>query len=267
MAMESKVMTITPDQARAMLEKNMKNNRRLNHATVKRYARIMKAGGWNLTHQGIAFDTNGELIDGQHRLEALVMANVPITMMVTYGVEHIDGEAFTIDTGTKRTTQNIMQISGICDEVYKRMSGFVSAYMRMKIRTNSSAPEATEIISYIDKHYNDLAKISSIIGGKATGSAGCRLHTIVGVALIAAFYRGEPEDALRKFVNVYRNNDVEYCENYNPRHALNLRDWVRGHKSTPETLQRCECAIYSFAHNQTQMKLCDRYPFIPGVDA
>lgn len=267
MAMESKIVTITPDMAKAMLEKNMKSNRRLNHQTVKRYARIMKAGGWNLTHQGIAFDDKGELIDGQHRLQAIVMANVPITMMVTYGVEHRDGDAFTIDTGTKRTTQNIIQISGITDEVYKNMSNYVSAYMRMKIKTNSSMPEAAEIIGYIDRHYDDVAVIASIIGRGSTGSSGAKLHTIVGVAIISAYYRGESEDALRRFVQVYRNNDVEYCERYNPRHALNLRDWVRGHKSSPETLQRCECAIYSFAHNQTQMKICDRYPYQPGMDA
>lgn len=267
MAMESKIVTITPDMAKAMLEKNMESNRRLNHQTVKRYARIMKAGGWNLTHQGIAFDDKGELIDGQHRLQAIVMANVPITMMVTYGVEHRDGDAFTIDTGTKRTTQNIIQISGITDEVYKNMSSYVSAYMRMKIKTNSSMPEAAEIIGYIDRHYDDVAVIASIIGRGSTGSSGAKLHTIVGVAIISAYYRGESEDALRKFVQVYRNNDVDYCERYNPRHALNLRDWVRGHKSSPETLQRCECAIYSFAHNQTQMKLCDRYPYQPGMDA
>ena len=267
MAMESKVITITPDMAKAMLAKNMKNNRRLNHNTVKRYARIMKAGGWNLTHQGLGFDDMGQLIDGQHRLEAIVMANVPITMMVTYGVQHTDGEAFTIDTGTKRTTQNIMQISGITDVVYKNMSSYVSAYMRMKIKTNSSMPEATEIISYIDRHYDDVAVIESIIGRGSTGSSGATLHTIVGVAIISAYYRGESEDALRRFVQVYRNNDVDYCERYNPRHALNLRDWVRSHKSSPETLQRCECAIYSFAHNQTQMKLCDRYPYQPGMEA
>lgn len=267
MAMESKIVTITPDMAKAMLEKNMKSNRRLNHQTVKRYARIMKAGGWNLTHQGIAFDDKGELIDGQHRLQAIVMANVPITMMVTYGVEHRDGDAFTIDTGTKRTTQNIIQISGITDEVYKNMSNYVSAYMRMKIKTNSSMPEAAEIIGYIDRHYDDVAVIASIIGRGSTGSSGAKLHTIVGVEIISAYYRGESEDALRRFVQVYRNNDVDYCERYNPRHALNLRDWVRSHKSSPETLQRCECAIYSFAHNQTQMKICDRYPYQPGMDA
>lgn len=265
--MESKVISITPNMAKVMLEKNMKNNRRLNHGTVKRYARIMKAGGWNLTHQGIAFDDRGELIDGQHRLAAIVMANVPITMMATYGVQHADGEAFTIDTGTKRTTQNIIQISGIDDDVYKRMSSFVGAYMRIKAHTSSSQPEAAEIIGYIDRHYDELKEVDEIIRGRTVGSAGCRLHTIVAVAMICAFYRGEDAEALRRFVQVYRNNDVEGCENYNPRHALNIRDYVRSHKSTPETLQRCECAIYSFAHNQTQMKICDRYPYQPGMDA
>lgn len=267
MAMESKVINITPEMAKEMLSKNMKNNRRVNHSTVKRYARIMKSGGWNLTHQGIAFDDKGELIDGQHRLEAIVAANTPIKMMVTYGVQHIEGEAFTIDTGTKRSTINIIQISGIDDDVYKHMAGVIGSYIRSVVRTGNTAPEAAEIIGYIDRHYDDLAAIEKIIRGSTTGSAGCRLHTIVGVALICAWYRGEPEDALRKFVQVYKNNDVDFCENYNPRHALNLRDWVRSHKSTSETLQRCKCAIYSFAHNQTQMKICERYPYHPELDA
>ena len=264
MAMESMVLNITPDMAKVMLEKNMKNNRRLNHNTVKRYARIMKAGGWNLTHQGIAFDDKGELIDGQHRLEAIVMANVPVKMMATYNVEHVDGEAFTIDTGAKRTTQNIIQISGIEDDVYKNMSNYVAAYMRYKGTNTPYLPDAAEIIGYIDRHYEDMVEISKLV---YRGSNSQRLHTIVAVAVICAYYRGEDVNALYRFIQVYRYNEVEGCENYNPKHALNLRDYVRNHKSNKETLQRCECAIYSFAHNQTLMKICDRYPYIPGMDA
>ena len=268
MAMESKVVSITPEMAKEMLEKNMANNRKINHDTVRRYARIMKAGGWNLTHQGIGFDEQGELIDGQHRLMAIVMANVPVKMLVTYGVKHTDGEALTIDMGRKRTTLNIMQISGIDDEVYRWTAGIVSAYMRYKMTNNNSAPEPTEIIGYIDRHYDDISKVFKLVKSRNGGGngGGSRLHTIVGVAIMCATYRGENEDALRKFIGVYCNNDIEYCENYNPRHALNLRDYVRSHKSNPETLRRCECAIYSFAHNQTQMKMCDRYPFQPGID-
>ena len=185
MGMESKVITITPDMARDMLEKNMANNRKLNHNTIKRYARIMKAGGWNLTHQGIAFDDKGELIDGQHRLQAIVMANVPITMMVTYNVEHTDGEAFTIDMGQKRTTQNIIQISGIDDEVYTRMAPFASGYMRFKMARNSGAPDPVEIVSYIDRHYEAFNDVMNILGAVSTrGQGGRKIHTIVAVAIV-----------------------------------------------------------------------------------
>jgi len=267
MAMESKVITITPDMARGMLEKNMKRNRPKRQEVIKRYARIMKAGGWNLTHQGIAFDDKGELIDGQHRLEAIIMANVPIAMMVTYGVQHADGEAFTIDMGSKRTTQNIMLISGIDDDVYKHMAPFVGCYMREKM-PQYIHPEPADIIAYIDRHYDDMKVIDSIIKGGTSSSNGIRLHTIVAVAIMAAFYRGESEDSLRRFVQVYRLNDVEFCDNYNPRHALNLREYVRSHKSNHETLVRCECAVYSFAHNQTQMKIIEtRYPYNASMDA
>lgn len=267
--MYSKIITISPELAKEMLAKNMKNNRRLNHEAVRRYARIMKAGGWILSHQGIAFNDKGELIDGQHRLEAIVMANVPVTTMVTYDVCQTEGEAFTIDVGQKRTTQNILQISGITDDVYKYMAPYVSAYIRYKARPGRGKTEAVEVIGYIDRHYDDLDRALDIFGKSASGggNAGVRLHSIVATAIISAIYRGESLDALRRFVDVYRYNILDNCENYNPRHVLNLRDYVRGHKPSAETLQRCECAIYSFAHNQTQMKMCDRYPYMPAMDA
>ena len=270
MGMESKVITITPDMARDMLAKNMKNNRRLNHETVKRYARIMKAGGWNLTHQGIAFDDKGELIDGQHRLEALVAANVPVTMMVTYNVEHSDGEAFTIDVGARRTTQNIIQISGITDDLYKYMSPYIGTYIRLKARLGCGKAEPAEIISYIDRHYDALTEAYEVIGKSMAGGGkkyGSKLHTIMCVAIISAVYRGEDKEGLKKFVRVYCMNEVENCERYNARHALNIREYVRGHKQNAETLQRCECAIYAFIHDQAQIRICDRYPYQPALDA
>ena len=271
MGMESKVITITPSMAQDMLDRNMKNNRKLNHNTIRRYARIMKAGGWNLTHQGIAFDEKGELIDGQHRLHAIIMANEPIQMMVTYNVQHEDGAAFTIDMGTKRTTQNVIQISGIEDDVYSRMAPYAAGYIRYKKSINSGSPDPVEIIAYIDRHYEVFSDVMNILGNGArnrNGSGGTKIHSIVIVAIIAAYNRGEDIDALRKFVQVYRTNNVEGCENYNPRHCLNLRDYVRTHKNCHETYIRCECAIYSFCHGQHTMPIVEnRYPYMPALDA
>lgn len=80
------IEVITPDRALEILRTNTRN-RKLKHYLVARYATAMTAGEWTLSHQGIAFDDAGNLIDGQHRMEAVVLANKPIPFLVTYGVQ------------------------------------------------------------------------------------------------------------------------------------------------------------------------------------
>lgn len=265
--MKTEIVTITPEMAKDMLEHNMKNNRRLNGETVRRYARIMHAGGWNLTHQGIAFDDKGALIDGQHRLNAIVQANVPVKMMVTYGVEHHEGEAFTIDNGQRRTTLNIMQISGIDDPVYKGMSAYVSCYLRWKVPHGRKA-EPVEIIAYIERHYDDVKKCFELTRSNIHGGRNNSIPALMGAAILAAIYRGESEDALFRFCEVYRRNEVQGCEAYNPRHALNIRDYVRDHKYSTDVYNRCESSIYAFCNNRASLHVRDNcYPYIPSMDA
>lgn len=266
----SNVVTVTPEMAREFLGHNIKTNRRKSKETINRYARIMRAGGWNLTHQGIAFDTEGSLIDGQHRLEAIIAANVPVQMMVTYNVEHRDGEAFTIDVGKKRTTRNIIQMSGIEDDVYAYMSGYVAAYMRMKAGYRNQ-PEAAETIAYIDRHHDDLAKALDIIGranGGGRDRMSVRVPLVLGVAVISALYRGESTEALWQFIRTFRYNNLDGVDRYNTKCALNLREYIRVHKPGQETLRYAENSIWSFAHNLTRVYPdVDRYPYIAALDA
>ena len=265
--MRSEVITITPEMAKEMLNKNMLNNRRLNHDIINRYARIMKAGGWNLTHQGIAFDDRGELIDGQHRLNAIVAANVPVKMMVTYDVKHAEGETFTIDVGRKRTLLNIMQISGIDDPVFKNVGPYVSAYLYWKTPTRRKA-EPAEVIAYIERHYPELAELYALTRNDLGNGKVKRIPSLVGAGLLAAIYRGESDNALARFCDVYRKNDVAGCANYNPKHALNLRDYVRDHRDGPETLARVESSIYAFCNNKSVLRIRENiYPYDSAMDA
>ncbi|MDQ2738234.1 MAG: hypothetical protein M3Y35_06395, partial [Actinomycetota bacterium] len=72
--MRSKVQSITPKKAAEYLEANTAN-RPLSTAVVKSFAEAMTRGDWMVTHQGIAFGSGGVLVDGQHRLAAIVAAN------------------------------------------------------------------------------------------------------------------------------------------------------------------------------------------------
>lgn len=74
---------ITPKLAEAWLKHNVKN-RKLKDDSGNLYARDIKNGNWLVTHQGVAFNDRHELIDGQHRFEAVIRAGKPAVMMVTF---------------------------------------------------------------------------------------------------------------------------------------------------------------------------------------
>lgn len=101
MEMKSKVVMVDPSLAAEWLAKNAQNNRPRRPVVVAGYAQQMKAGQWHLTHQGVAFDVDGALIDGQHRLAAIVQANVIVPMMVTVNAPSVSFEM--LDCGVKRT--------------------------------------------------------------------------------------------------------------------------------------------------------------------
>ena len=99
------VELITPAIARAMLAKNARN-RPITKTLVRRYAEDMRANRWNTNGQGIIFTPEGDLLDGQHRLEALIEANVAVEMFVVRGVPQERFE--TMDSGRARTVGDVL---------------------------------------------------------------------------------------------------------------------------------------------------------------
>lgn len=88
--------TVTPALAARMLEFNSRN-RPVSSKKVSRLAEKMRSGNWVWTHQGVGFDTDGRLVDGQHRLLAIVASDTPQDLLVTYGMgpdafDHVDTE-------------------------------------------------------------------------------------------------------------------------------------------------------------------------------
>lgn len=108
MEMKSKVVMVDPTLAVSWLAKNAQHNRPIRKTTVADYAQQMRNGAWQLTHQGLAFDVNGVLIDGQHRLAAIVQAGVIVPMMVTVNAPSTSFES--LDCGVKRSIADLLAI-------------------------------------------------------------------------------------------------------------------------------------------------------------
>ncbi|MBX7221976.1 MAG: hypothetical protein K1Y36_18640 [Blastocatellia bacterium] len=107
--MKTKLVLVTPQQAAAWLEANH-NNRPLNKPYVEELARYLVQGTFQTTHQGIAFDQQNRLRDGQHRLTAIVQTGIAAQLLVATGLSEAELQA--IDDGRKRTTQQVLVMLG-----------------------------------------------------------------------------------------------------------------------------------------------------------
>ena len=107
--MVTETILVTPTVAAAWLERNV-SNRPLVEKHVDDLVWEMKNGKFKTTPQGLIFNLQEELVDGQHRLTALHRSGVSIEMRVTF---NFDGSYDSpIDTGLRlRRAHDILHIS------------------------------------------------------------------------------------------------------------------------------------------------------------
>lgn len=100
---------VTPDMARALLDKNV-NNRHLSSRKVDVLISAMKRGEWQYNGDTIRISKSGRLLDGQHRLSAIEKSGIPQKYII---VDGLDDESFTtIDIGSARTSADMLGILG-----------------------------------------------------------------------------------------------------------------------------------------------------------
>lgn len=103
---------VTPEIAEKMLTKNPRN-RNISTRTLVRYGRAMIAGEWMVTGEAIKFSADGNLLDGQHRLAAVVWSGKTVPMMIVRGLPASAQDV--MDTGRSRTSGDQLKISGFTD--------------------------------------------------------------------------------------------------------------------------------------------------------
>lgn len=110
---DARIEIISPAEAKNILRKTEDLgffNRQERHHAIKRYAADMQNGRWKTTGETIKITRDGKLIDGFHRLRAVISANIPCEFLVARNVTE---DAFeVIDTGQKRTLSDVMYIKG-----------------------------------------------------------------------------------------------------------------------------------------------------------
>lgn len=104
----TEVVQVTPELATFLLERNSLN-RPVKEYRVYKFAADIKQNRWaGRNGETIKFSTEGELLDGQHRLWAVVEAGVPVEMMVVFGLAA--ETRTTIDIGTTRSVADFFRM-------------------------------------------------------------------------------------------------------------------------------------------------------------
>lgn len=171
--MRVSVKTITPAQAKKLLERNV-GNRPVSESHVRFLCGIIRRGEWKLNGDAIRYN-NDRLVDGQHRLRAIIETGVPLQTVVVDGVD--SGVFDTIDTGKLRGGADVLGIRGVKNATTVAGGLRVIAYVTGQLPSKLSNIQMEELYD----QYSDISNSvkSAVSGAKVLQvTVGCGLHCL-----------------------------------------------------------------------------------------
>jgi len=190
MTIKTEIVIITPEMARNCLQRNKISNRNISQSRVNAMISDIKSGKWLLTHQGISFDNDGNLLDGQHRLAACYQSGISIQTLVTKGMTAQDCVA--IDNVRPRTITDHAKQIGL-DISTSHSSVALCLEYGPDFKSHISIDKKLELI----EKYQDGIGFAIKICKQAPGfQAPCK-------AVIARAYYTKDPDKLKRFMEVF----------------------------------------------------------------
>lgn len=145
-----KIESVSATMASQMLGTSA-GNRPIRKAAVEKYARDMLAGKWTLNGEAIKFDAAGRLVDGHHRLAAIVSSKTEQLMLIVRNVP--ENAMLTLDTGISRSFHDASIVAG---KHYDKGVGPVARwwikYEAKRLASYNSGISHQELQAVIDLH-------------------------------------------------------------------------------------------------------------------
>lgn len=110
----TQVVDLTPALARVLLARNP-DNRKVSANTIEKYARDIINGSWSFNGEPIIVSRDGFLNDGQHRCEAVILANEAIQAVLVVGTDR--ASRLTVDQGKTRLAGDYLGMNGHTDSI------------------------------------------------------------------------------------------------------------------------------------------------------
>lgn len=186
---------VTAEKAKAMLEGNV-DNRKMRAHRVQHYIGALQRGEWVLTGDAICLADGGRLLNGQHRLAAIMNSGRSANMLV---LRNCPEASFAVmDQGMSRKAGDVFKSKSIryaneCAAVARMAWYWIEKGHAPGSHTSDYLPSMTELEKiYFD--YKDEIDQSVVIGGALR-----KLYPAVRIALVDLVLRIEHGSAIDAF--------------------------------------------------------------------
>lgn len=188
---------VTPAMAAEWMRRN-RSNRQVNVAQVARFAQDMAKKRWSRNPQPVIFDADGDLIDGQHRLLAIIASGASIWLHVYSGASKDVRD--NIDSGMIRRVSDQMAIIDGEGDSKAKLAGLRIIATLLGMRPPYSLGAGREWMST----YRDGVEWSLAAMDEHNGR---RWQAAVYGALAFAWYR-DPDQVAAFARRVYTGEDI-----------------------------------------------------------
>lgn len=253
--MVTRTELITPDTAKAYLTRNLVN-RTVKRSNVESFVRALKRGTFKTTPSGIAFDTEGTLVDGQHRLLAIAVSGIPATMNITTDVAKDVVEY--IDRGTTRSVRDVLSIQARRNPsdvpCVPANTKLISALNQLAACTVVSSRLKTGVDD-VCALMNEFRPAAEAVYSELMTKSKMKARAPIFAAAIAAVSCGVDINAIVRFFQIVFCDDATGCDEYNINAALNFKSQIEQARAARVNIERkklyltAQNAIYHFTNN------------------
>jgi len=185
---------VNPEMAKTLL-KNGKN-RQLKPSRVEQYARDMSNGEWRMCDSQICIDVNGNVMNGQHRLHAIIKSETEQVFSFLFGCTKEDMEK--IDCGASRSLYDVTSLNDIDVGQYGvSVSRFIRRQTIQRIPKRATRFEEAD---FTRRHKDVLKEVEDVIRGPNRKHPELAAYHTIGNEVGAAIFRA---------VNFYHDNPIK----------------------------------------------------------
>jgi hypothetical protein len=204
----------------------------------------MRRGEWVLNGESIKLGVDGTLLDGQHRLQAIIEAETAIEVLVVRNLASAVQD--TVDTGRRRRLADILMVEGYTDPNGLAAALNILHRYRIQVRldySHTNAPSSAQALKLIEAepHIRESVRVGRNVTKEIGGPIG------VFSAMHHVFFEADPEPAEDFFARLKTGAELD---RHDP--VLRLRNQItrprkdRGYTQSPHPIAALTVKAFNF---------------------